>query len=103
MRGNKLDHAPQQYLGVYAPELLRRVGKELAYVAQREGTEQRVAYSVYRHIAVGVCYAAFGVFHLDASQHEPQPVGQRMDVVSVSYSYIHIIVCFVVFCRVCGA
>ena len=57
-------------------------------VAQRRGAQQRVAYGVYRHVAVRMRDASFRMGNLDSAQYQPQAVRQRMHVVSVSYPEI---------------
>ena len=79
----------EQYFRVDAPEVVRRVGEVYPDVAQRCGAQQCVAYGVYRHVAVRMRHESFRVRNFDPAQHQGQPVGQRVYVVSVSYSEIH--------------
>ena len=82
-------HAAQQDLRVDARKIGRRVGKVQPDVAQRRGAQQGVAQGVDRHVSVRVGDAPFRVGDLHASQNQRQAVGQRVYVVSVSYSEIH--------------
>ena len=62
----------------------------LADVAQGGGTQQGVADGVNRHVSVRMGDEPFGERNFDPSQHQLQAVGQRVHVVAVSYSEIHI-------------
>ena len=57
-------------------------------VTERSGAEQGVAQGVNGHIAVRMGDATLRVRDLDTPEHQPQPVGQRMDIISVSDSEI---------------
>lgn len=85
---DKICHPTQQYLRVYASKLLRRIGKELPYIACGQCPEKGITDGVYGHIAVRVSYTSLRMLYLHASEYESQPPGQRMHVISVSYSYI---------------
>ena len=78
----------EQYFRVDALEVIRRVGEVHPDVAQRCGAQQCVAYGVYRHVAVRMRHESFRVRNFDPAQHQGQPVGQRVYVVSVSYPEI---------------
>ena len=78
----------EQNFRIYSREVVRRVGEVQPDVAQRRGAQQRVAYGVYRHVAVRMRDASFRMGNLDSAQYQPQAVRQRMHVVSVSYPEI---------------
>ena len=83
------DHPLQQDLRVDALEIVRRVGEVEPDITQRRGTQQGVAYGMYRHVAVRVGDTSFLMGNLDAPQYQLQPLPEGMHVVSVSDSEIH--------------
>lgn len=83
------DDPPQEDFGVDAGEILRRIGEVQPDVAQRGGTQQSIAHGVNRHVAVRVGDEPARVRNLHPAQHQRQPVGQRVHVVSVPDAEIH--------------
>ena len=79
----------QQQFRVDTLVVVRRVGEMQPDVAQRGGAQQCVAEGVDHHVAVRVGDAPLVVFDPDAAQHEGQPFGQCVYVVSVSDSEKH--------------
>ena len=78
----------RRIFGVDARIIVGRVGKWSPISAERCGPQQGVAQGVYGDITVRMGDAPLRVGDLDASEDEPQAVGQDMHVVTVSDSEI---------------
>lgn len=85
----------KQFARVDALILWVAVGKEFADVAKSQCTKQCIANGMYRYVAVGVCYAAFGVLDLHATEYKTKSLCKGVNVETVSYSNVHNLCCFI--------
>ena len=63
----------------------------LANIAQRSSTEQSIADCVQQHIAIRVGYTPLSMGYLHPAKHQAQTLTEGVNIVSVTYSKIHIV------------
>lgn len=81
----------EQTLGINAGITGIRIREMLAYVSERQCAQQRIAQGMYRHIPVGMRHKSPRALYPDSSEPHRQTVRQSMDVIALSYPYIHIL------------
>lgn len=65
------------------------VGKQLSYVSESGGSEQRIHYRVDKHIGVRMSQQPLFIGYIDAAEYQPTAFDQPMNVIALSDTEIH--------------